>query len=140
MKKFEEFMKKGNIRKISPDSAKSKSFLEEAMKRETFLKEILKNVGLNEENSNFIIENVYDIIMSLIRAKLFEAGFKAQGTGAHEAEVSYLQKLGFSESEIEFMDELRFFRNRIKYDAKKYNKEYAEKTIKFLEKAKKKFG
>ncbi len=60
-------------------------------------------------------------------------GYKAVGFSAHEAEVSYLSKLEFSESEIVFMDEIRYSRNSILYYGKKFDKDYAEKVLKFLD-------
>ncbi len=59
-------------------------------------------------------------------------GFGTSGKGAHEAEVSYLRKIGFKDQEVEFADRLRYFRNGILYYGKNYDKEYAEKVLKFL--------
>ena len=59
------------------------------------------------------IEKMYDILIELIRAKMLKDGFKAHGEGAHEAEVSYMRKIGFNELDISFMNELRYFRNGI---------------------------
>ena len=64
---------------------------------------------------------------------LFE-GYNAAGFGAHEAEVSYLRKLGFSEKDIQFADQLRYFRNGILYYGTTLDKEYAEKIIEFTKK------
>ncbi|MEK6842700.1 MAG: hypothetical protein AABX84_02695, partial [Nanoarchaeota archaeon] len=52
----------------------------------------------------------------------------------HEAEISYLKKLGFPDSEISFLNELRYFRNSITYYGKILDKEYAEKVYVFLNK------
>ena len=72
--------------------------------------------------------------MRKIRAIMMKDGYFASGHGAHESEVSYLRKLMFSEKDIQFCDELRYFRNGILYYGKTFNKDYAEKTIVFLEK------
>jgi hypothetical protein len=64
---------------------------------------------------------------------MLNAGLKASGKGAHEAEVAYLQVLNFNEADIEFMNALRYFRNKIKYYGKSLTKEYAEKVIDFME-------
>ena len=81
------------------------------------------------------IENVYDVLMEIIRAKLLAEGFKSGGEGAHEAEVSFLRKLGFPESDVRFMNNLRYFRNGIKYYGKDFDKETATKALSFLDKA-----
>ena len=70
--------------------------------------------------------------MELIRAKMFIDGFNSKNS--HEAEISYMEKIKFSEAEIRFMDELRYNRNGIKYYGRRFNKEYAEKALKFLQK------
>jgi len=70
--------------------------------------------------------------MELIRAKMFADGFSTTGKGAHEAEVSYLAKIGFKTNDVEFANELRYFRNGIMYYGKKFDKIYATKVMKFL--------
>ena len=102
------------------------------------LTEFLNKIGLKEENANDVIENCYNILMSLIRANLFKKGYSASELNAHEAEISYLFELNFLEEEINFMNELRYFRNGILYYGKELNKEYAEKVISFLKKMYKK--
>ncbi|MBI2045053.1 hypothetical protein HYT23_03270 [Candidatus Pacearchaeota archaeon] len=72
--------------------------------------------------------------MELIRAKLLLEGYSASGSFAHEGEISYLKKIGFSDSEISFLNELRYSRNSITYYGKILNKEYAEKVYAFLNK------
>ena len=99
-----------------------------------FLQQILDKIGLSDENSNDIIEYCYDIIISLIRAKLYLDGYKSLGEGSHEAEISYLMKLDFSETEVRFIDELRYYRNGIKYYGNRFDSEYAGKTIDLMNK------
>ncbi len=71
--------------------------------------------------------------MELIRAKMFSDGFAATGKGAHEAEVSYMAKIGFGSNDVEFANDLRWFRNGIMYYSKKLGKSYAKKVLDFLE-------
>jgi len=134
MRKFDEFLLKGTIRRISPDKSRARSLIEESERKNRSLKQILDKIGLNDENANDIIEYCYDILIGLVRAKLYLDGFKSSGEGAHEAEVSYLSQIGFSSSELRFMDELRYFRNGIKYYGKYFDREYANKVLDFLSK------
>ena len=83
---------------------------------------------------NNIIKNCYDLLMELLRAKLLLKGYISSGNFSHEAEVSYLNKLGFSENEISFLNDLRYFRNSITYYGKILNQEYALKVFDFLNK------
>jgi hypothetical protein len=107
--------------------------IKETERRKAFLRELQSKITLSDENANYFIENSYDILIELIRAKLFIDGFKSSGEGAHEAEVSYLRNLHLSEAEVRFMDQLRYFRNGIKYYGKCFSKEYAEKVLSFLD-------
>ena len=79
-----------------------------------------------------MIEEIYDILIELIRAKMLINGFEASGNFAHESEVSYLRELKFTDYETNLMNELRQFRNGIKYYGKRYKKEDAQILIKFL--------
>lgn len=77
------------------------------------------------------MKNCYDILMELVRAKMLLDGYGASGQGAHEAEVTYLRKLGFSEKDVQFADQMRFFRNGMLYYGTHLDKEYAENVITF---------
>lgn len=131
---FKEYIKKGKIRKISPDKSRANFLIKEVENSMKGLKEMISKIGINEKNSNAIIKNCYDLIMELIRAKLLLKGYCSSGSYAHEAEVSYMKTLGFSENKIVFLNELRYFRNSITYYGKILNKEYAEKVLDFLNK------
>lgn len=132
MKPFENFLKEGTVKIRSPNKPLARDLIEESERKYVALKELLDKIGLNDSNANDVVEYCYDILIGLIRAKLYLEGYKCSGEGAHEAEISYLFKLDFSEKEIRMMDELRFFRNRIKYYGKRFDKIYAEKILDFL--------
>ena len=91
-----------------------------------------EKIVVSDANANYFIENIYDTIMELIRAKMFLDGFKAVGLSAHEAEVSYLRKMNFSETDVRFSNELRYYRNGIVYYGKSMNAEYVNRVLKFL--------
>jgi hypothetical protein len=95
------------------------------------LGERIKKLGINDENANDYVEYCYDIMMHLVRAKLFLDGFSASGQGAHEAEVSYLKRLGFAEADLKFADRMRYFRNGILYYGTSLDAEYADKVVEF---------
>ncbi len=131
MKEFEYFIRKGIVKKISIDKARAESLIQEAERKFKQVERILKKVGVDNENANDIVESSCDVLLGLIRAKMFLKGFGASGLGAHEAEVSFLYELNFNEQEINFIQKLRYFRNGIMYYGKKFDKEYAEKVIEF---------
>jgi len=133
VKDFREFIERGIIKKQSQNLSRAKDLIEESERKYRTLKSILTKIGLTEDNANDIIEYSYDILIGLIRSKLYMDGFKSSGEGAHEAEISYLINLGFGDTESRFMDELRYFRNRIKYYGKKLDSGYAKKVLAYLE-------
>lgn len=130
---FDEFVKSGTVRRRRPDPARARSLILEAEHRRTFLKELVQKIPISEENANYFVEGAYDVLISLIRAKLLVDGFSASGEGAHEAEVAYMRKLGLSEVDTRFMNDLRYFRNSIKYYGKQFDQEYAQKVLDFME-------
>ena len=132
LRSFDEFLTLGIVRKTFCDKLRAKSLVEEATKRELFLSELGKKLNLSDSNANYFIEASYDILIELIRAKLFSDGFNVSAQGNHEAEVTYLQKLGFLESEVRFMNDLRYFRNGILYYGKSYGSEYGKNVLGFL--------
>jgi hypothetical protein len=134
MKEFNEFVKRGIIKKQEPNKTRAKDLIEESERKNKSLSLIIEKIGVIKENANDIIEYCYDIILSLLRAKLLLEGFSSSGAHAHEAEISYLKSLGFLEADIESIDELRYIRNRIKYYGKRNNLEYAEKILKLKDK------
>lgn len=140
LRDFEAFIKEGVVVKRSPDFPRSKSLMQESDGSYKSLMEVAENIGVKDENANYIIKNAYDIIMELVRAKMLLAGFDSSGQGAHEAEVSYMRKLGFGEGDVRFANQLRYFRNGITYYGKVFDKDYAEKVLKFLRKTRSKLS
>lgn len=133
-KKFQEYIKIGIVRKISPDKSRAKFLISESGNSLEGLKERVEKIGINNKNANSIIKDCYDIIMELIRAKLLLEGYTSSGQYSHEAEVSYLMELDFSDNEVAFLNELRYFRNSVTYYGKILDKLYAEKVFDFMNK------
>ncbi len=134
LKKFDEYVEEGTARKQSPDKFRSKSLIVESEDSYKILLSFIEKMKLDDNNANYVIKNAYDIIMELIRAKMLMDGFTTTGKGAHEAEVSYMAKIGFNDKDVDFANDLRYFRNGIMYYGKKFGKEYAKKVLEFLEK------
>jgi len=132
MKRFEEFVQTGIVKKQSSNKNRASALIKEAEEKKIFLDLSLKSIPKDKMNSNFIIDYCYDILMEIIRAKMFIDGYNAGNS--HEAEVSYLRVLGFSEADINFMDELRYHRNGTKYYGAILDKTYAEECLSFMNK------
>lgn len=134
LKLFEEFINEGIIKKVTINKERAKSLILESKRKMQSLKERLEKIGVKNENANDYVEHCYDIIINLIRAKLFLEGYCASGLGAHESEVSYLRELGFSEKDVQLANEMRYFRNGILYYGTTLDKDYANKVLEFLNK------
>ena len=133
-KEFEYYLQKKIMRKSSPDKPRAEFLIKESEISLEGLKERIKIIGINDKNANSIIKDCYDIMMELIRAKILLDGYASSGSYAHEAEISYLEKLKFPDNELSFLNELRYFRNSIVYYGKILDREYAEKVYAFLNK------
>jgi len=131
---FEEFIKRGTVKKVSINKERAKSLIDESERKLSSLNEHIEKIGVKNENANDYITYCYDILMFLIRAKLYLKGYSANGKGAHEAEISYLRKIGMKENEVKFADKIRYFRNGMLYYGTLLDKEYAEKVIEFTKK------
>ncbi|MBS3090825.1 hypothetical protein J4217_00055 [Candidatus Pacearchaeota archaeon] len=132
-KDFDYYLKSRIIRKITPDTERAKFLEEESARAKKALDNRLKRENVDDLNANSIVKECYDILMSLIRAKLLNKGYYSSGSFAHEAELSFLIELNFSENDIGFMNELRYLRNGVIYYGKILDKEYCEKVLEFLD-------
>lgn len=131
---FEEYLSKGIIRRCLAEKPRAKFLVNESDKSLRGLKKRLEMMGIDDDNANSIVKDCYDIVMEVIRAKLLLDGYSSSGQFAHEAEISYLKKLGFLDNEVLFINELRYFRNSVTYYGKLLNVEYAKKVTEFTEK------
>lgn len=131
LKLFEEYIKESIVKRVKVDGGRAKNLVLEAGRRMISLKERLEKIEIRNENANDYVEYCYDLLMHLVRAKMLLEGYSASGTGAHEAEISYLRILGFEENDVQFANELRYFRNGILYYGTVLDKEYADKVIAF---------
>jgi len=129
---FQEYFEQGIIKRQASDIPRAKFLIQESEKSFIGLKRRVETAEIDEFNTNSIIKDCHDIIIELIRAKMLIDGFNASGNYAHEAEVSYMQIMGFKEKEVDFMNELRFFRNSITYYGKILDADYAKIVVDFL--------
>lgn len=130
MKDFKEFLKSGIVKRQIPNKARAVSLITESTQKKSYLETTMKIIPKEKWNPNVIVDQCYDIIMELIRAKMFQDGYNAGNS--HEAEVTYMKIIGFSEAEAKYMDEIRYYRNGTKYYGTILNSEYMENVIDFL--------
>lgn len=131
---FEDYLRESVVKHVRINAERAKSLAIESGRKIRSLMERLEKLGVNNENANDYVEYCYDIIMHLVRAKLYLEGYSASGLDVHAAEVSYLRVLGFTEKEVQFANQMRYFRNGILYYGTVLDKEYAEQVIEFAKK------
>ena len=123
---FEAFLKKGEVRLQEKNIILAKALIKSSEKAMNFV----KTLKVNDETSEHIISDSYDIMRELIEAKLAAEGYKSY---SHEATILFLKKFPqFKESEIDFLDNIRKIRNSIKYYGKESNETEAKKVLSFL--------
>ena len=132
MKEFNEYLRLGIAKKQSPNVGRARSLIDESDDKYQYVLTSLSIIPKEKLNANVILDQCYDVLMELIRAKMHIEGYNAGSS--HEAEVSYLQVLGFSAADVRFMNELRYYRNGTKYYGTKLDMQYAEQTIVFMKK------
>ena len=128
-KEFEEYVQQGIIRKSSMNKSRAEFLIGEAEKALRGLNKRVEVMGIDEDNANSIIKDCYDIMMELIRAKLFLDGYSSAGQFAHEAEISYLKKHNFSDNDISVINDVRYFRNSVMYYGKRLGVGYAPTVV-----------
>ena len=131
IKKFDEFIRMRIVKKQAPDRSRAAFLIQESERSYSNLLEMISMLKVDDNHANNFVKSCYDILMELIRAKMLLDGYNAAGSGAHEAEVSYMRILGFDENVVQFADQIRFFRNGMLYYGTALDKEYAEKAIEF---------
>jgi len=134
IKIFKEYINEGTIRQISPDKERAQDLFLESERKFNLLEETIQKMDIRDDNANDYVEYCYNIIMFLIRAKMLEKGYISSGQGAHEAEVAFARNFKLNDSEVRLLNQLRYFRNGILYYGKRFDREYAEKIIKFTHK------
>ena len=131
-KEFGFYLTQGVVNRCSKDMDRAEFLINESNTSFEGLIERMDKIGINDKNANSIIKDCYDIMMELIRAKLFLEGYKASGQHAHEAEVSFLMEIKFLPADVSFLNEIRHFRNSITYYGKILDAEYATKVFEFM--------
>ena len=69
LQEFEEYIKKGIVKKQYPNRQRAVSLLKESEEKKKFLETLLKNIPEEQMNANFVVDYCYDIIIELLRAR-----------------------------------------------------------------------
>ena len=134
LKSFNEFLMLGIVKKQAPDKSRSKFLVEETEISFEGLNERLEKMRINNKNANSIVKDCYDILMSLIRARMCLDGYKSVGAGAHEAEVAYMKLLKIDQRDVDFINQIRYLRNGTIYYGTILDEIYAQNVVGFTKK------
>ena len=121
MNNFEFFLKRGEVRKQSPDSNLSKATLRESLDRLQLSKNLLQR-----EKPKYVLENAYEAMREAADSILYIEGYKSY---SHEASIVFLLKKSFEDADIRELDRFRKIRNGIKYYGKDCDDADAESAI-----------
>lgn len=127
MKKVEDYLKEGRIKKVSKNLGKARSLLERSRKRMESLEE--REVG--ESHAFQALENAYESIRESIESLMAFEGYKSRD---HVATIAWAaENLELSESEVNKLHKFRKLRNASRYEAEKITQKQARETIEFGE-------
>ena len=126
MKEFDFFVRKGEVKKQSPDNNLALATFKDSEERLSLAKNLQSMA-----KAKYVLENAYESMREAADSILFKEGFKSF---SHEASIVYLLKIGFSESDLAEFDRFRKIRNGIKYYGGDCDKPEAEAAIKLSEK------
>ena len=115
------------MKKITPNISLVKSLVSDAVKRLNFYKKL----KLNNKNSKYVLENIYESLRELTDAILIKDGYKSY---SHEASIVYLLKYNLSSIDINKFDNFRKIRNNSKYYGKPVDLEDANEIVELSEK------
>lgn len=127
MRDFKIFLEEGSVKKITPNISLVKSLVSDAVKRLNFYKKL----KLNNKNSKYVLENIYESLRELTDAILIKDGYKSY---SHEASIVYLLKYNLSSIDINKFDNFRKIRNNSKYYGKPVDLEDANEIVELSEK------
>ena len=126
VKDFEFFLKKGDVKKQSPNKNLAYSAFKDSLERIEFARQLL-----HKAKSKYVLENAYEAMREAADSTLYLRGFKSF---SHEASIVYLLKEGFNDKEIIEFDRFRKIRNGIKYYGKDCDVSDAEQAIQLADK------
>lgn len=132
--RFEDFIKKGQVRKSSKDMQLVKSLIETS---EIDMK-FLNGLKIDDISARKILSNYYDVLRSILEAIAILEGYKVY---SHEA-FTYFLKEKNEEALANKFDRFRKIRNKVNYYGKSVSieevEEYKEEIIELIEKLKQK--
>ena len=74
---FNYYLNEKIVRKQSPNIPRAEFLIKETQKSFIGLKNRVEKLGIDEFNANSVIKDCYDIIMEMVRAKLFLDGYSS---------------------------------------------------------------
>ena len=119
--KFDDFIKRNQVKKGSKDISLAKSLVITAQQDSTFFKKL----EVNENSARKIMSNYYDILRSILEAISALDGYKIY---SHEAFTYFLQEKGEDNFARKF-DRFRKIRNKINYYGENISAEETKENV-----------
>lgn len=119
--RFQDFINKGEVRKIKPDKELAKSLIKTVKSDLIYL----NSVEITAHSSRKTVSNYYDVLRSILEAIANSKGYKIH---SHEAFTYFLLEIGQEAFSSKF-DRFRRIRNKINYYALDISVEEAKNYI-----------
>jgi len=126
---FENYLKLGKAKRKTPDFEEGKSLIWKAENRLVYT----KAKEINNNNSQFILEDAYEAMRESAQALMSIKGYKPY---SHEATISFIRDFHadvFNDEEIHKFDRFRKLRNSSVYTAAPVLSEDAKSSVLFAE-------
>jgi hypothetical protein len=124
--KFDDFLKRGLVKRASKDISFSKALILNAQKDLSFLNEL----EVNEKSARRLTADYYDVLRIILEAIAILDGYKIY---SHEAFSYFLSEKGDSVSALKF-DRFRKIRNNINYYGADISVEESKEVIEDIKK------
>ncbi|MBU0979740.1 MAG: hypothetical protein KJ709_02965 [Nanoarchaeota archaeon] len=119
---WEECLEFSSAIRITPDKAKVKSLLETAKGRVRFV----KRYPLEEDNANYVFEDIYSSIVEVLHTIVLLDGFKVRN---HICLGFYLRDVLKREDLFRMFDDCRYKRNHLVYYGRRMGFDAARHTV-----------
>lgn len=122
---FKTYLSDGKVERQSKNVEQAKSFLARAERRVLYV----ELQAINDENAEFIYEDIYEAIREGAQALMAKDGYKPL---SHEATIAFLNdEIKVDKAIIEAFDNCRKLRNKVVYEAAKVSKERVAESLIF---------
>ena len=126
IERFDYYLKENLVKKESVDISEAKALFKRAQDRLKYI----KKQEINEFNSPFIFEDIYECMREAVQSLMSLRGYKPY---SHEVLIAFLKEFYKMKNEdINNFNRFRILRNKVVYKAKVVSVEICKEALNFL--------